>query len=349
MSDDIHAEIRRTVDAMCSAAADRAMDSADSSETFDELLWTELSGTGFTLLGVPEQFGGSGGELDDLAVVVETVARHTAPVPLTETAFLAGWLLSGAGLTVPGSAPLTTTSQVLTADPDGSSVSGTVTAGWARYARHLVLPVDRAGELLIAVIPLGEPGDPSITPGANLAGEPRDTVIFDSYPLPQATAVAGCTQAAILARGALARTVQLAGAAHAVLAMSLQHAGERVQFGRPLTKFQAIQQGLATLAAEATRMHVSASAAVRAVQESAEGATLAVAAAKATNSASASVVAALGHQIHGALGFSREHRLGKATTRLWSWRDEFGDESAWQDVLADLVLTAEAWWPALIR
>jgi len=64
-------------------------------------------------------------------------------------------------------------------------------------------------------------------------------------------------------------------------------------------------------------------------------------------SASAHLVATIGHQIHGALGYSSEHRLGSATTRLWSWRDEYGTESDWQDALADLVLAADAWWPAL--
>ncbi|QJY46071.1 acyl-CoA dehydrogenase family protein [Pseudonocardia broussonetiae] len=337
MSKELHEDIRAAVGGMC----------ADPAAEFDEALWAGLADNGFTLLGVPEQAGGSGGDLDDLAVAVETAARCAAPVPLADTAFVAGWLLAGAGLAIPDLGPMAVSAQALPADADGT-VSGQVEAAWARHAGHVVVPVLKAGELLVAAFPRA---DLALTQGANLAGEPRDVLTLDRCPLPLLTApaAAGVDPTAVLRRGALARSVQLAGAADSVLALSLRYAGERVQFGRPLNRFQAVQQSLATLAAHATMMRTSAMAAVLAVQECAPGADLAIAAAKATTSASAAVVATVGHQVHGALGFSREHRLGASTTRLWSWRDEFGDESFWQDVLADLVLAADAWWPALTR
>jgi acyl-CoA dehydrogenase len=230
-------------------------------------------------------------------------------------------------------------------------VSGEVAAPWARHAGHVVVLVERAAELLLTVHALGSPDGPEVEHGTNLAGEPRDTLVFDRCPIPDSVvkAPAAVNRSAITARGALARAVQLAGAADAVLAMSLRHAAEREQFGRPINRFQAVQQQLAALAAEATTMRTAAMAAVLAVQADGDGAELAVAAAKATTSASAHTVARIGHQIHGAIGYSREHRLGSATMRLWSWRDEFGAESEWQDTLADLVLGGEAWWPALSR
>jgi acyl-CoA dehydrogenase len=46
-------------------------------------------------------------------------------------------------------------------------------------------------------------------------------------------------------------------------------------------------------------------------------------------------VAAAGHQLHGAIGFTLEYDLGAATKRLWSWRDEFGAERQWRAAVTD--------------
>ena len=68
------------------------------------------------------------------------------------------------------------------------------------------------------------------------------------------------------ARYALARAVQLAAALEQVLAWTVQYAGERVQFGRPLGKFQAIQMELAEMAGEVTAVTALTDAAVQAVE-----------------------------------------------------------------------------------
>ena len=47
-------------------------------------------------------------------------------------------------------------------------------------------------------------------------------------------------------------------------------------------------------------------------------------------------------QVHGAIGFTREHDLRLVTTRLWAWRDEFGTETRWQDEL--VAAGGDAWW-----
>ena len=148
--------------------------------------------------------------------------------------------------------------------------------------------------------------------------------------------------------GAAARAVQIGGAAQAVLDWSVKHAGERVQFGRTLDKFQAVQQLLARLAADATTVSVAADAAVLALAEQAPGAELLVAAAKAEASALALEVARAGHQVHGAIGYTAEHPLGEHTKRLWSWRQEFGNELYWRHRIAGLIDEASGQlWPLL--
>ena len=317
MSDDLHEEIRAAVGAI--------LKGRDSEDGFDHSLWEDLCDTGFHLLGVPEEIGGSGGGLRELAVVVDLLAFHGAPVPVAESAFMAGWLLTRAGLSIPDGVVVASIDQASAHRRDGLRLSGRVRAPWARHADHVVTT---AGDGVVAVAPVS-----AVERQENLAGEPRDVVILDNVEV-VAAAPAGVEPDEVLHRGALVRAVQLAAAARAVLESVRRHVAEREQFGRPLARFQAVQQHLATLAAEVTAMRVSADAAVLAVEAEDPGADIAVAAAKATTSAGAHVVAGIGHQLHGALGYSAEHALGTATTRLWSWREEFGNESHWHDRLA---------------
>jgi acyl-CoA dehydrogenase len=327
MTDDLIGEIGATVGAM--------LRNADSEADFDRPLWKQLKETGFHLLGVPEEFGGSGGGLRELAAVVDLTAFHAARVPVAEPAFLAGWLLARAGLAVRGGLVVASLDEAR----GSRSLSGRLRVPWARHADHVVTIARDGDDVLVAVVPV--PGQ-EIVLAENLAGEPRDTLVLDQV-APIAVATADVDATDLLRRGALARSLQLAGAARAVFESARRHVAEREQFGRPLARFQAVQQHLATLAGEVTAMRVSADAAVLAAE--ADSAGVAIAAAKATCSAGAHVVAGVGHQLHGALGYSREHHLGRATTRLWSWREEFGNESYWQDRLAADVAASGAWWP----
>ncbi|MFB9385262.1 acyl-CoA dehydrogenase family protein [Pseudonocardia petroleophila] len=72
-----------------------------------------------------------------------------------------------------------------------------------------------------------------------------------------------------------------------------------------------------------------------------------MAAAKARTGEAAGEVARIAHQVHGAIGFTREHDLRLLTTRLWAWRDEDGSDARWQAELGATVLAAgpDALWP----
>jgi acyl-CoA dehydrogenase len=151
-------------------------------------------------------------------------------------------------------------------------------------------------------------------------------------------------------RAALGRSQLLAGAARAALARTVRYAGERVQFGRPIGRFQAVQQQLALAAAEVAAAGAAADAAAATAQRAGLGAdatAFAVAAAKARTGEAAGEVARIAHQVHGAIGFTREHDLRRWTTRLWAWRDEDGSDATWQTELGVRVLAAgpDALWP----
>jgi acyl-CoA dehydrogenase len=245
--------------------------------------------------------------LAESAEVVRVAAQFAAPIPIGEDLFLARRLCATAGLLAPAG--------VLTV---GQFVSGrAVQVPFGRFASGIVACTETG----IALI---DPSQCQITPGENLAGEPRDTVLSPSFegqgPAPE-----------LEQWGALLRSVQISGALERVLQLTIQHASEREQFGRPLRAFQAVEHQLAGLAAEA--------AAARAVSRSAieDPQAWKIAAAKIRCGQAAGRGADIAHQVHGAMGFTDEHVLHHFTLRLWSWRDEFGTEEEWAELLPSLM------------
>jgi acyl-CoA dehydrogenase len=120
-----------------------------------------------------------------------------------------------------------------------------------------------------------------------------------------------------------------------------------VQFGRPIGKFQAVQHMLALLAGHAAAAGAAADAAIDA--GAIRPSEFAVAVAKARIGEAAGKGAEIAHQIHAAMGYTREHNLHFVSRRLWAWRDEFGNETHWQMRLGRLVARqgADALWPML--
>ena len=323
---------------------------------WDDGLWGALAEAGLTGVGLPEEAGGSGGELADAVAIVRTLAAGAGAVPVAEQLLVAGPAVVAAYLDLPpADEPLTfALGPAVTAhasdDGDGPgrfTLSGTVTdVAWSGAATHLaVLAAGVAGPVLA----LADVSGIEATAATNLAGEPRGSLVLDDV----ATSGALLTSAQVeqlKARYALARSVQLAAALEQVLAWTVQYAGERVQFGRPLGRFQAIQMELAEMAGEVTAVTALTDAAVQAVERD-ENVVLACAAAKVRAGAAVEVVARLAHQVHGAIGFTQEHKLHHLTRRLWSWRDEAGSELAWSRVLGAGLLAGgpDNLWPALTR
>jgi acyl-CoA dehydrogenase len=125
-----------------------------------------------------------------------------------------------------------------------------------------------------------------------------------------------------------------------------------VQFGRPIGRFQAVQQQLALAAGEVAAASAAASAAARVAADTgfaAPATRLAVAAAKSRTGEAAGAVARIVHQVHGAIGFTREHDLRLWTTRLWAWREEDGSDAEWNTDIGATVLAAgpAGLWPLI--
>jgi acyl-CoA dehydrogenase len=215
----------------------------------------------------------------------------------------------------------------LTPTDGGWHVSGILTrVPWARTVERLVVVESRDGAPWVALV---NKTAWSIETGENVAREPRDTVRLDGAAI--AAAPTETTPSTLIAAGAAMRTQQIAGALTRLTEMTTQYAMNRVQFGRPIGKFQAVQQNLAVMAGQAAAAVAAADLAAEAVADGMK--LLPIAAGKARAGEAAGIAAAIAHQMHGAIGFTFEHNLHFLTRRLWSWRDEFGKDAAWNMLL----------------
>jgi acyl-CoA dehydrogenase len=313
-------------------------------------LWRAVSDAGLTLAWVPEEHGGAGAGLADGFEILQVAGRFALSIPLGET-LLAGWLLSRAGIAAPAGpmtvAPARPNDRIALA-ADGTLSGRARGVPFAQGAGHIaVLAAGGAGDLVALV----EAGACRIATGRTLAGDPSDEVTFDgARPIKVAPAPAGVDQTALMLMGAVVRSIACAGALEAVLSHTVRYANERVAFERPIAKFQAVQHNLARLAGEAAAAAAAAGSAADAIAQAAsfdEGIFLEAASAKIRCAEAAQEGAAIAHQVHGAIGISKEHILHRYTLRLLSWRDDFGNESYWAVELGKRVAArgADELWP----
>jgi alkylation response protein AidB-like acyl-CoA dehydrogenase len=307
-------------------------------------LWDAIEEAGLTVAWVPEELGGAGATMADGFAVLRAAGRFAVPAPLAET-LMAGWLLARAGIVVPAGpmtiAPVHADGHVTIA-ANGRLAGRARRVPFARNASHIAVLARRGGERVAALVATT---DLPIRHDKSLAGEPRDTVSFDGAVAETDKPVA-LDEDTIQRLGAVVRLQQIAGALEKILEQSVQWALDRSQFGRPIAKFQAVQHNLATLAGEVAAAGAAADLAAEACAGPDLGAAE-VAIAKVRAGEAAGAGAAIAHQVHGAMGFTYEHTLHHATRRLWSWREEFGNETVWATRLGRMVAAegADRLWP----
>jgi acyl-CoA dehydrogenase len=323
---------------------------ASSRGEWHQPLWTLLEDSGFTRALCSGSNGGSDASWSDIHPLLVASGYHCLPLPLPET-LLANRVLESAGIQaldgpIGLADPLASAPLSVRKDGDGWRLSGELRhVPWGRHCKHLVAQALHQGEVFIAVL---EAEGLPVECNANLAREPRDTfVLRDVRALRMApTSLAGDNP--IRLYGALLRSAQTAGAAQMALEQAVRYAGERVQFGRPLAKFQAVQQQIASAVSEVAAITAAADHACNSAEE--HGAESAISIAKITAAEAAGKVAAVAHAVHGAIGFTQEHSLHHATQRLWSWRSEFGNGRWWSERLGRAVCLngADHAWASLV-
>lgn len=290
--------------------------------------WAAIAALGLPQALIPEDRGGFGIETAAAADLLRLVGEWAVPLPLSEM-MLAGTLLARAGLRPPDGvltlAPPRRTEATLTRHGGGWSVEGRASrVPWGRDATSVALVAEAGGVPHILVVPIAAC---RIVEESNLAGEPRDAIAFRISLPAGAVAPIDLDPLAVHAAGAALRTVMLAGAAQRLLDMAVDFAREHHQFGRPIAKFQAIQQNLAILAGQTAVCRAAGDLAALALL--APDGIVAIAMAKARAGEAAAQAAHLAHQVHGAIAFTEEYDVQLYSRRIWAWRDEFGNEAEW--------------------
>ncbi|SOX53865.1 acyl-CoA dehydrogenase [Mycobacterium ahvazicum] len=296
----------------------------------DAQLWRQLDELGLVRLTGPEHCGGSDAGWYEAAELLTATVRHGARIPLAEHDLLACWLLEASGSRC-DSAVRT----VCLLDDHGAARD----VPWASGADRIAVIWQRGGQHHVADVGVESL---QITPGVNMIGEPRDVVIADSGALRGVPLEAAVVEQLRL-KSALVRAVQVCAALDEILQLCIEHASSRIQFGRPLSRFQAVQNMIADIAAQASLARSATDAALTvAVTSSWSGPNLGflVAVARSCVGHAASVVVRHAHQVHGAIGTTREHRLHEFTRPALVWRGEFGSVQHWDARVTDAALQA---------
>ncbi|WP_062766571.1 acyl-CoA dehydrogenase family protein [Sphingopyxis terrae] len=291
----------RMIAALFSPAAVRAAERGEP----DDRAWTELAASGFLDALAPEDAGGAGLSFADIVPLWLVLGRHAVPCPVGET-MIARALLAQAGRAAPDG-PIAIAAQA-------SGAAGRVIG--AALARHLL--VEWEGNLYLAGVAGEADGG---------AGELAASVRWDSE---AATPVGPIVPDGLRRAAAVLRAALIAGAADRLTTMTAGYANERIQFGKPIGKQQALQQQLAVMAEDMVAARIAAHIGGAG---SFPPALAAAATAKSVASSAAARVAAIAHAVHGAIGISEEYDLQLYTRRLQAWRLADGSESYWNRLL----------------
>jgi len=303
--------------------------------------WQACEAAGFAEALVPETAGGAGLTLADALPVVMAAGRHLCPYPIAHTLLARAWLsragwLMGASDASAAAASAAAASAVgslgaIALAPHGLVRRGNCITGrnvpWARVADHVLARID---------------GQPWLLPLR--AAQIQATGVHGSLDADVSWALADAERTAsdepLDTLSAAAYAGLLAGAMERVLAMTLDYANQRTQFGKPIGRFQAVQQQISVMAEHVWAARMAAQLAFQGVAGIPHAQLAALG--KARASQAAPIVADIAHAVHGAIGVTEEYDLQLYTRRLREWHLAGGSESYWHERIGSHALASGA-------
>lgn len=328
----------------------------ESDGGYDRELWSYLAGSGFLGLPFPESLGGGGGELTDLAVLMEELTRRAVVIPFMETmasaltvqrhasADMAREVLAGVigGATTIAPAVLESGDRW---DQCDATVSGGRLSGvkcFVDYGQVVTHHLVSAREGATTGLYLVDANAPEVTmvPLRNIGRTPQANVTYAGAP---ARAAGGAEAAEFLVSCARSlAAIQCLGNAQQSLDMTVEYVAMRVQFGRPIGTFQAVQHHVANMATMTLATRFLAYEAVWKLDRG--SATVRdIATAKAWASKTATETPMMAHQLYGGIGFTEEYdlhffsRKGKERALAWGTSEEM------LGVLGETIGEVESW------
>jgi acyl-CoA dehydrogenase len=288
---------------------------------------------------LPQGDGGADAKWQDVQGVFHAIGRFCSSIPLADTV-LAARILAAGGRPTPD-------------EPLGLSVRCRgdlrhVDGRWRFRGDLAGVALHPASALIVGVVDRDnrqsafavEPASArDIQRGQNLAEESRARLFFDDVEVTLIEAQDVSIER-LLDHAALLRCAQICGALLATLERSVDYAGNRKQFGRPIGQFQSVRQALAVFAEEYAAVDAACSGAFAAADCGSFAFEIACAKLRANEAIGACT--AIAHQVHGAIGFTRDFDLRHFTQRLLSWRTEYGNDGYWADRLGTAVVARDA-------
>ena len=285
-------------------------------------LWTTIEQGGFLDVMLPEDLGGAALALPELVPILECLGRHGVILPIAQS-IVARALIGGQA---PVPAGMITIANRMQRIANGDLVCVRTPFG---SAADYVLTHDGTAMLLM----------PCATAQRTCVGDPRNSTATLSWRnVAPVLRLAGSEQT-LNAFAAAMTAALLSGAMQRTFDMALDYCNTRVQFGKSIGKFQALQQQLSVMAEHVLAGAIAAECAFRC-----EGPTpdpLASAIAKSRTSEAASLIAATAHAVHGAIGMTDEYDLGLLTRRLHDWRMSYGAEDHWNQIIGQQILKGD--------
>ena len=328
-------------------------------------VWRRIAQMGWPGIVVPEQYGGHEGSFLDLLVLLDEIGRAALPGPFFSTAVLAGLtILEGGSAEQKLSllprlcqgelfASLALSEPGLDFGLDGlTTAAATSGKGYAITGTKVFVPDAHLAEVLLCVARAGRRKDgvgvflvKTANPGVSLA--PLETnlrdkqfeVIFDGVEVGAAEVLGGKSGARAwlgpaLGKAMLAKCAEMVGAGRRALELAVEYAKVRVQFGKPIGTLQAVKHHCANLATCIETAELMTYRAGWLVEQGLPWRRDALRAKAWTNEA-CKRAAALAHQVHGGMGFTREYDLYLYTGRMTAFAQMYGGTRWCLDQLAD--------------
>ena len=361
----LRTEVRKLLDARCPLSQVRALMETESGYSVE--LWKELAELGWLGLTIPEAHGGAGLGWVDLVVLLEETGRSLFPSPLVSTTLAAAaildagsdeqkarWLPGIADGSRIGTLALVEASDVLAPSgitllgkPDGDAfvLTGTKCFVADAGAANLFVVAFRTGpgadDLALAVVDGGAPGVKAKSFPAMDQTKRVGTLALSNTRVPKSSLLGkpGRARPAIerlFDRGAIATTGEMIGAAEGALALTVQYAKDRIQFGNPIGKYQGVKHPLAEMYVDIESTKSLLYYAAWALDESPGEVPRSASLAKAYASDAFARIGIDGVQLHGAVGYTAEYDIQLYLKRSKWARPTFGDSDFHYERVASL-------------
>lgn len=293
-------------------------------------LWQAMKEAGFLDLCLPEEHGGAALHMNEFFAVLQCLGRFAMPLPLAHT-MVARAIVGGAANMPEGMVTLIGRLRLL---GNGSLASP-------------FTPYGAVADFALA----NHEGDLCLLPCAQArraaVSDPRHFAAGLTWDKPRPLLRLAGAGSAVEPFAAAMTAALLSGAMQRSFDMALEHCNHRVQFGKALAKFQAIQQQLSVMAEHVLAGAIAAESAFPA--GSSVPTLLSSAIAKSRTSEAAALVAGIAHAVHGAMGITDECDLGLVTRRLHEWRISYGAEDYWNRIIGTSVLSGSGSLAEFVR